>query len=367
MQKCRDDGITIENTSRVNSSQRATVEPAIMLPVVINGSEINFELDTGAAISIIDDKTWQKIGKPKMIPTRLEATAYNNSPISFKGKCKVEVAFDGNNETMDVYVLPSSAHPLCGRDMIKRLKINCGPHVRNVAQSTMQNSSYTQSELRTKLLQILEENKALFEKGLGKCTTAKVSLKMKTGLETPKFCRARPVPIALRPKVEEKLQEMVRNGTLTRVEHSEWATPLVVVPKPGGKVRLCGDYKVTVNPQLDINQYPLPKPDDLFHMLNGGQKFSKMDLSDAYMQVELDPESKKYTTINTHKGMFEYNRVPFGIASIPAIFQRIMETTLAGIEGVIIYLDDITVTAPNDATHLQRLQQVLKRLREAGF
>ncbi|KAK6053669.1 hypothetical protein COOONC_08826 [Cooperia oncophora] len=79
---------------------------------------------------------------------------------------------------------------------------------------------------------------------------------------------------SLRPKVEEKLQELVNNGTLTQVDHSEWATPLVVVPKPGGKVRICGDYKITINPQLDINQYPLPKPDDLFHMLNGGQKFS---------------------------------------------------------------------------------------------
>ncbi|XGW34785.1 hypothetical protein V3C99_018643 [Haemonchus contortus] len=110
---------------------------------------------------------------------------------------------------------------------------------------------------------------------------------------------------------------------------------LVVVPKPGGKIRICGDYKVTVNPQLDINQYPLPKPDDLFHMLHGGKKFSKVDLSDAYMQVELEESSRMYTTINTHKGLFEYTRIPFGIASAPAIFQRIMEETLAGIEGVL--------------------------------
>ncbi|PIO53517.1 hypothetical protein TELCIR_25146, partial [Teladorsagia circumcincta] len=92
-----------------------------------------------------------------------------------------------------------------------------------------------------------------------------------------------------------------------------------------------------------------------------------MDLSEAYMQVELDKESRKYTTVNTQKGLYEYNRIAFGIASAPAIFQKIMETTLAGIEGVVIYLDDITVTGPDDDTHLERLDKVLQRLKAAGF
>ncbi|VDO89568.1 unnamed protein product [Haemonchus placei] len=131
--------------------------------------------------------------------------------------------------------------------------------------------------------------------GLGKYTTSRAELKFRNEAVVPKFFRARPVPIALRPKVEAKMEEMVRNGTIKRVEHSKWAgVPLVVVPKPGGKIRICGDYKVTVNPQLDINQYPLPKPDDLFHMLHGGKKFSKVDLSDAYMQVELEESSRDY-------------------------------------------------------------------------
>lgn len=334
-----------------------------MIPMEVDGKVVQFDLDTGASASIIDDHTWHKIGKPRIVPTTLEALAYNNSPISFTGKSRVELKFEGCTHAMELYILPTANHPLCGRDIIRKLRVNCGLYVRNVAQKT----SCSSEKLREEIKHILDENQSLFEKGLGKCATAKVSLKFNKENQRPKFCRVRPIPIALRAKVEKKLQELVDNGILTRVEHSEWATPLVVVPKPGGKLRLCGDYKVTVNPQLDINQYLLPKPDDLFHMLNGGQKFSKMVLSDAYMQVELEEDSKKYTTINTHKGMFVYNRVPFGIVSIPAVFQRIIETTLAGIEGVVVYLDDITVTAPDEQTHLERLWQVLKRLREAGF
>ena len=114
--------------------------------------------------------------------------------------------------------------------------------------------------------------------------------------------------------------------------------------------------------RLDINQYPLPKPDDLFHMLNGGKKFSELDLTDAYMQVELEQSSRRYATINTHKELFEYTIIPFEIASAPAIFQRTMEETLAGIEGVVINLDDITITGPDDGTHLERLEERKKGL-----
>ena len=91
---------------------------------------------------------------------------------------------------------------------------------------------------------------------------------------------------------------------LEPVDHSDWASPIVVVNKPGGDVRICGDYKVSINPQLQINQYPLPKPDELYASLNGGEKFTKLDLKDAYFQTELDKESQRYLTITTHKGLF---------------------------------------------------------------
>uniref|UniRef100_A0A7I5E927 RNA-directed DNA polymerase n=1 Tax=Haemonchus contortus TaxID=6289 RepID=A0A7I5E927_HAECO len=222
-------------------------------------------------------------------------------------------------------------------------------------------------EIKREIVRILDNNERLFQDDSGKCSTARAEFKFKNDVVVPKFFRAWPIPVALRPKVEAKLEEMVLKGIIRRVEHSKWATPLVVVPKPDGKMRIHGDYKVTVNPQLDINQYPLSKLDDLFHMLHGGKKFPKVDYSDAYMQVELEESSRMYTTFNTHKGLFEYTRIPFGIASPPAIFQRITEHTLAGIEGVLIYLDDITVTGSNDKTHLERLVKVLNRLNEVGF
>ena len=104
---------------------------------------------------------------------------------------------------------------------------------------------------------------------------------------------------------------------------------------------MCGDYKVTVNPVLDVD---LPKPDDIFPTLAGGKHFTTLDLSHAYNQLIMDEESRKLVTVNTHKGLYQYTRLPFGIASAPAVFQRIMNTILQGIEGVACYIDDIIIT-----------------------
>ena len=90
---------------------------------------------------------------------------------------------------------------------------------------------------------------------------------------------------------------------MEQVKCSEWATPLVPVPKRDGKIRLCGDYKTTVNPILDVDQYPLPKPEELMATVSGSQKFTKLDLSAAYQQMLLDEESRKLVTVKHTSGL----------------------------------------------------------------
>ena len=85
---------------------------------------------------------------------------------------------------------------------------------------------------------------------------------------------------------------------------------------------------------MDINQYLLPKPDDIFASMARGKLFTTLDLSHAYNQLLLDEESREFVTINTHKGLFQYTRLPFGIVSAPAVFQCVLDTILQGIDGV---------------------------------
>ena len=167
--------------------------------------------------------------------------------------------------------------------------------------------------------------------------------------------------------VGDELDRLERQGVIERVPHSDRATPVVIVRKPGAKVRVCGDFKVTINPLLKTDIYPLPNPQELFQALNGGCKFTKLDLADAYLQVELNEESKKMVVINTHKGLYRYRCLPFGLNCAPAIFQKIIDQTVAGIPGVVSYLDDLVVTGKTDQEHVANLKKALNRLKAAGF
>ena len=178
----------------------------------------------------------------------------------------------------------------------------------------------------------------------------------------PVYCKPRSVPYALKGEVERELAKLEENGVIKKVSKRSWAAPVVIVPKSDKTVRLCGDYKVTVNQAVEDEQYPLPTSQDLFAAVSGATVFSKLDLSHAYAQVNVCKESQKYLTINTHKGLYSYMKLPYGIKSAPKMFQCIMDKILNGIPNVIVFQDDILVVGSNMEDHLQTLTAVLDRL-----
>ena len=124
---------------------------------------------------------------------------------------------------------------------------------------------------------------------------------------------------------------------------------------------------MTVNKASKLDRYPIPRVEDLFASLAGGQTFTKLDLSQAYQQIRLEEQSRQYVVINTHKGLYRYTRLPYGVSSAPAIFQRTMDLLLQGIPGVVVYLDDILITGKTRSEHVQALDEVLSRLKKAGL
>ena len=173
------------------------------------------------------------------------------------------------------------------------------------------------------------------------------------------FFKPRPLLYALKDKVEKELDRLQLQGVIIPVQFSDWAAPIVPVVKTDGTIHVCGNYKVTVNAESKLDAYPLPRV-DLFTALSGGQLFSNLDLSHDYQQLLLNDESKKFTTINTTRGLFQYECLPFGISSAPVILQRTMDSLLQGLSNVIVYLDNILVTGINEDDHLYNLNRHLE-------
>ena len=142
--------------------------------------------------------------------------------------------------------------------------------------------------------------------------------------------------------MEEELARLERQGIIEPVQHSEWASPVVTVLKADGSIRLCGDYKRTLNPYCVVDQYPMPRIEDVtFAQLAGCKKFTKIDLSQAYLQLTLNEESRKFTTVNTSRGFYQFRRMPFGVASASDIFQRTIEFVVRGVPHMVVRADDI--------------------------
>ena len=223
-----------------------------------------------------------------------------------------------------------------------------------------------QTSTERPLKDILKGHESLFrpELGLARNIDAKLYLEPDA---IPRFCNARPVPYALREKVENELNRLQADGIIEPVQFAEWAAPIVPVLKPDGTARICGDYKLTVNKAAKLDAYPIPRIQYLFARLAGGKKFTKLDITHAYQQIPLDEDSRSSVTINTHKGLFRYHHLPFGVHSAPAIFQREMEGLLRDILSTVVYLDDILITGKTEEEHLQNIDEVMARLEDEGL
>ena len=174
---------------------------------------------------------------------------------------------------------------------------------------------------------MLSRHQSVFKDELGTMQGVKAKLLVRPESK-PKFFKPRQVPYALKGAIEQELDRLENIGVIEKVRYSEWAAPIVPVVKPDNSIRVCGDYKVTVNSVLEIDQHPLPNPEELFVELSEGEKFSKPDLSRAYQQILLDEDSWEYVTINTHKSLYRPTPLPFGVSSASAIFQSKIEQVL---------------------------------------
>ena len=197
-------------------------------------------------------------------------------------------------------------------------------------------------------------------------TTDMVQHVIDTGDNHPVRQPPRCIPFALRGKVEEMVDDMLQHG-IVKPSKSPWASPIVLVAKQDGATRFCVDY-CRLNAVTKMDVFPLPRINDSLTLLAHCKYFTTLDLATGYWQVEMDPVSQEKTAFCTHSGLYEFTVMPFGLCNAPATFQRLMESVLAGLarDTCLVYIDDILVLGRTFEEHLQNLEKVFDRLREAA-
>jgi len=288
-------------------------------------------------------------------PSTIKARTWSRQVIQPLGSAEVNVEFNGNKVNLPLLVMKGSGPSLLGRNWFKQFGI----------QLTGLNSVSFEVNSRPAVQNILDKYDQVFSKEVGTFDGPLVHIDI-TPDAVPKFRKARPVPFALRASVDEEIERLVNSGLWRPVKHSRWTSPIVVVPKKNGKIRICGDYSDTVNPVMVVEQYPLPTVTELLSTLAGGTVFTKLDFEDAYAQLSLDEASQELLTFNTQKGLFAPTRLTFGSRVAAAVFQRFIETELKGIPRTVAYQDDTLLSGTDVAQHDKILTQVLDRLVQKG-
>lgn len=331
----------------------------IMISVNIQNKTVAMECDTGSAVSCISFELYKQwFSSLQMKKSKLALRYYTGEVVHPIGVVKPRVSYKDTTKELDLYVMENAKNSLLGRQWIAELDVQLPKFDYDSVNALNVNEEFNLEEFSSRYCEV-------FAAGLGRCTGPPVSVHVRQGAR-PVFLRARPLPYALREPVERTLREHVRDGILTPVDRSDWATPIVPVVKKDGNIRICADFKLTLNKVLEIDRYPLPRVEDLLVRLHGGQRFSKIDLSQAYAQLVLD-DSKKYTVINTHKGLFRYNRLVYGLASSPGIFQRRLEELFSDLPLVGVFLDDVIITGKSSKEHVENLHKVFQRLERNGL
>ncbi|KAL6742132.1 hypothetical protein Aduo_015320 [Ancylostoma duodenale] len=179
--------------------------------------------------------------------------------------------------------------------------------------------------------------------------------------------RTRPLSYAMKVEVDNMLSDL-KERNIIEDSHSPWASPIVLVAKKDGTVRLCVDYR-EVNKVTKKDSYPLPGIDVTLQNLKGKKFFSSLDLASGYWQVPLTEKAKEISAFTTTSGLFQFRVLPFGLTTAPAVFQRLMEKVLGKLIGteVAVYIDDVLVATDSEERHYEVLAEVLEAFRNASL
>lgn len=335
---------------------------AELIEIPIENTRLVMELDTGSCVSVCSVEEYEiKFRNMQILPCKKRLSVVSGEILRLLGIIRVKVRFQNGELMLPLHIIDSKKlfRPLLGRDWLDKIF----PNWRNSFRINRIYENGSQFAEKA-LIRIKEKYESLFDNDMkNPIKGVEVDIRMKENAR-PFVHKAYTVPFSIRGKVEKYLDEIEESGIIEKIDDAEWASPLVIVKKPSGDLRVCMDGSKTINPYIESNHYPIPLIDELLAGKTNAKRFVVLDLKGAYQQLSVNENTKKLLAINTIKGLYAYKRLPFGVKPAAQIFQSVMDRILENIDDVQVYIDDILIWANDDLELLGKVKTVLDRLVE---
>lgn len=325
--------------------------------ILINDKIVTVMIDSGSQVNCLPYYLMKKIVKEeKIIKSSDTLEGYDGQKINHLGKCEFICRFQNKVNLETFYIVEDRCIPVLGLHTSENLKII-------VRQKSICSVMGTNNEsIKNK---IVENYRDVFN-GLG-VFPKKYHIELNRDA-IPIAKKPRRIPSKIYDRLKLVLQNLSEVGIVSKVENEarEWTHNLVIVEKKNGTLRVCLDPD-ELNKHIKKQQYLIPNVEDILNKLQGATFFSVLDIKDGFYHIDLDEESRKLCSFNTPFGVFQFNRMPFGIKSGPEIFQKFNEENFGDIENIIIYIDDLLIYAKSLEEHDEKLRLVLERARELNI
>ena len=333
----------VKETAREQVSDRF-----VTLRLRESGNYMKFQLDTGAECNVIPLRLYKKatgdFQLKKITSCNDEIVAFGGSKLKLAGRVLLPVSRGDTRCTLRCNLIDANVHPLLGR------KACVGMQLIRVLDSDDMNRPDTGSRpvfaIRSAEKPLSKQQLAMkfpnvFSDKAGKLE-GEYHIKLDPSVDPVQHAPRR-VQVALRAKLCESLDEMVKDEVLAPVtEPTPWISSMVIVAKKNGKLRICLDPK-DLNKAVRREHYQLPTIEDVATRLHGAKVFTILDVRTGFWHICLDEESSKLTTFNTPFGRYRWKRMPFGLSCAPEVFQRKMHELIEGLAGVEVIADDFAV------------------------
>jgi hypothetical protein len=355
-------------TKEVNAVRSPTM-PHVELDLA--QTTVSMAIDTGAEVNILDEATYKRLKmRPILSKSRIKLFGYGSGQIQQMGTFNGRVLYRGQYRNLNFIVTNGNNGNLLSYESAVTLGIVpriCVVKTKTDCELDKKQESASKVKRKGRYEDLFSKYPNLFSGKTGVLKNYEVKLHIDESVR-PVYQRLRPVPVHLQQAVESELQRMIEEDIIEPVNGpTPWVSPIVAVPKADkSEVRICTDSRCS-NKAIQPCRHSCPTIDDMTARLCGSKVFSSIDLKSSFQQLRLAPESRYITAFSTHKGIFQYKRLNYGINTASHELQKALEQVLQGLPGVFNMVDDIIIHGRDDDEHDERLHGALQRLDDSGF